>query len=173
MRNLMIVAALLATLPMTAHGEVKAASADAMLIEYRFAVAAPAAQAWESLVHPERWWPEDHTWSGKRASLSINPTAGGCFCERWAGGSAEHGRVVMVVPNRVLTLDAALGPFREMAISGILAIKLEERDGATTADVSYRVSGDATHQLESLAPIVDEVLGLQFGAFAAYAGRKE
>lgn len=171
MRSLMLLAALLATLSMAAHGEVKLASADAMLIEHRFAIAAPAADAWEALVHPERWWPEDHSWSGKRASLSINPIAGGCFCERWAGGSAEHGRVVMVVPNRVLTLDAALGPFREMAISGILAIKLEEKDGTTTADVSYRVSGDAAHQLASLAPIVDEVLGLQFGAFAALAAQ--
>ncbi|MFZ2508654.1 MAG: hypothetical protein WAW79_09325 [Steroidobacteraceae bacterium] len=162
--------ALLWLLPLAAGAEVKLAAADAMLIQHEFQIEAPVARAWDTLVHPERWWPEDHSWSGKRASLSIDPIAGGCFCERWAGGSAEHGRVVMVVPNRVLTLDAALGPFREMAISGVLAIKLEEKDGTTTADVSYRVSGDAAHQLDSLAPIVDEVLGLQFGAFARAAG---
>jgi hypothetical protein len=75
------------------------------------------------------------------------------------------------VPGRSLVLDAALGPFLEMAISGILSIRLEEKDGTTTAIVSYRVSGDAAHKLDQLAPIVDQVLGMQFGAFAAEAGK--
>jgi uncharacterized protein YndB with AHSA1/START domain len=154
-----------------AGAEVKLATADAMLIEHRFTIAAPAAKAWETLVHPERYWPADHTWSGKRESLSIEPIAGGCYCERWDQGSAEHGRVVMAVPGKVLTLNAALGPFLEMAISGILSIKLDENDGVTTAVVTYRVSGDAEHKLDGLAPIVDQVLGMQFGSFAAEAGK--
>ncbi|MGE0029768.1 MAG: ATPase [Steroidobacteraceae bacterium] len=162
---------LLAVLPLAAGAEVKLAQADAMLIEHRFTIAAPAAKAWETLVHPERYWPADHTWSGKRESLSIDATAGGCYCERWDGGSAEHGRVVMAIPGKALTLDAALGPFLEMAVSGILAIKLQEKDGVTTAVVTYRVSGDAEHKLDQLAPIVDQVLGMQFGNFAALAGQ--
>jgi uncharacterized protein YndB with AHSA1/START domain len=171
MKFRLLAGALLAVLPLAAGAEVKLAAADAMLIEHRFTIAAPAAKAWKTLVHPERYWPADHTWSGKRESLSIEPTAGGCFCERWDGGSAEHGRVVKLVPGRSLVLDAALGPFLEMAISGILSIRLEEKDGTTTAIVSYRVSGDAAHKLDQLAPIVDQVLGMQFGAFAAEAGK--
>lgn len=171
MRSGILACAWLAALPLTAGAEVKLATADVMLIEHRFTIAAPAQNAWESLVHPELWWPEDHTWSGKRESLSLAPVAGGCYCERWQDASAEHGRVVMAVPRSRLTLDAALGPFLEMAISGILAIKLEEKDGATTAVVTYRVSGDAEHKLDQLAPIVDQVLGLQFGNFAAHAGQ--
>ena len=163
--------ALLAVLPLAAGAEVKLARADAMLIEHRFTIAAPAAKAWEVLVHPERYWPADHTWSGKRESLSIDPVAGGCYCERWDGGSAEHGRVGMAVPGRLLVLNAALGPFLEMAISGILAIKLEEKDGVTTAIMTYRVSGDAEHKLDQLAPFVDPVLGMQFGNFAALAAQ--
>jgi len=166
-----LLGAAIAALPLTAGAEVKLAAADAMLIEHRYTIAAPAAKAWETLVHPERYWPADHTWSGKRESLSIDPVAGGCYCERWDGGSAVHGRVVMAVPGRTLTLSAALGPFLEMAISGILAVKLEEKDGATTATVSYRVSGDPAHKLDALAPIVDQVLGMQFGAFAQEAGK--
>lgn len=162
-------AAVFAVLPLAAGAEVKLATADAMLIEHRFTIAAPAARAWDTLVHPERYWPADHTWSGKRESLSLEPIAGGCYCERWDGGSAEHGRVVMAVPDRTLTLDAALGPFLEMAISGILAIQLEEKDGVTTAVVTYRVSGDPAHKLDALAPVVDQVLGMQFGAFARLA----
>jgi uncharacterized protein YndB with AHSA1/START domain len=171
MKFRLLAGALLAVLPLAAGAEVKLAAADAMLIEHRFTIAAPATKAWETLVHPERYWPADHTWSGKRESLSIEPTAGGCFCERWDGSSAEHGRVVKLVPGRSLVLDAALGPFLEMAISGILSIRLEEKDGTTTAIVSYRVSGDAAHKLDQLAPIVDQVLGMQFGAFAAEAGK--
>jgi uncharacterized protein YndB with AHSA1/START domain len=171
MRDQIFAAALLVLLPLAAGAEVKLAQADAMLIEHRFTIAARASKAWETLVHPERYWPADHTWSGKRESLSIDPVAGGCYCERWDGGSAVHGRVVMAVPGKALTLNAALGPFLEMAISGILAIKLEEKDGVTTAVVIYRVSGDAEHKLDQLAPIVDRVLGKQFGSFAALAGQ--
>ncbi|HEU0224228.1 MAG TPA: hypothetical protein VFR29_02215 [Steroidobacteraceae bacterium] len=77
----------------------------------------------------------------------------------------------MAVPGRTLTLAAALGPFLEMAVSGILSVKLAEQDGMTTALVSYRVSGDPAHRLDALAPIVDQVLGIQFGAFAALAAQ--
>lgn len=168
----MLAGALLAVLPLAAVAEVKLAAADTMLIEHRFTIAAPAAKTWDTLVHPERYWPADHTWSGKRESLSIEAFAGGCYCERWDGGSVEHGRVVMAIPGKVLTLNAALGPFLEMAISGVLAIKLEEKDGVTTVVVTYRVSGDAAHKLDGLAPIVDQVLGMQFGSFAALAGQQ-
>ncbi len=171
MRYRSMMAALLMTLPLAAQGEVKLNAADAMLIEHRFRIEAPAAKVWESLVHPERWWPEDHTWSGQRASLSLVADAGGCYCERWSGGSVEHGRVIMVVPGKLLKLDAALGPFLDMAVSGVLSIALTEESGVTAAVVSYRVSGDAAHQLMGLAPIVDQVLGQQFGNFAAHAGQ--
>lgn len=164
-------AALIAVLPFAAGAEVKLAKADAMLIEHRFTIAAPAAKAWETLIHPELYWPADHTWSGKRESLSIDPVAGGCYCERWDGGSVVHGRVVMAVPGKALTLNAALGPFLEMAISGVLSIKLVEKDGVTTAILTYRVSGDAEHKLDQLAPAVDQVLGMQFGSFAALAAQ--
>jgi hypothetical protein len=49
----------------------------------------------------------------------------------------------------MLRLDAALGPLQEMA-----------------------VSGDAAHRLDGLAPIVDQELGQQFGAFAEDAGTR-
>ena len=98
-------AVLVALAPAIAGAEVKSAAPDAMLIELRYTIAAPAAKVWESLVHPERWWPADHTWSGKRENLSLSAEVGGCFCERWEGGSVEHGRVIMVDAEQ----DAAHG----------------------------------------------------------------
>jgi len=167
MKALLMVA--LALAPMCAGAEVKFAAPDGFLIEHRFTIAAPAAQVWETLLHPERWWPADHTWSGKRENLSLVADAGGCFCERWDGGSVEHGRVVAVFPGKMLRLDAALGPLQEMAVSGVITFALEEKEGATTLTATHRVSGDAAHKLDALAPIVDQVNRLQFGGLAEAA----
>jgi uncharacterized protein YndB with AHSA1/START domain len=158
-------------MPLCAGAEVKFAAADAFLIEQRYSIAAPVAKVWESLQHPERWWPADHTWSGKRENLSLAAETGGCFCERWDGNSVEHGRVVMVLKEKMLRLDAALGPLQEMAISGVITFALEEKDGATTVVVTHRVSGDPAHKLDALAPIVDQVNTQQFGGLAADAAK--
>jgi uncharacterized protein YndB with AHSA1/START domain len=171
MRTQIVAIALLLTVPFSARAEVKYAAADSFLIEHRFTIAAPAAKVWESLQHPERWWPSDHTWSGKRENLSLVAKAGGCFCERWDAGSVEHGRVVMVLKGKVLRLSAALGPLQEMAVSGVITFALEEKDGATTLVVTHRVSGDPSHKLDALAPIVDQVNGIQFGGLAADAAK--
>ena len=166
-----IIAGLLALAPALAVAEVKSATPDSMLIEQRYVIAAPASKVWDSLLHPERWWPADHTWSGKRENLRLSADVGGCFCERWDGNAVEHGRVVMVMPGKLLRLDAALGPLQEMAISGVITVSLEEKDGATTMLVTHRVSGDPTHKLDALAPVVNQVNGQQFGALATEAAK--
>ncbi len=166
-----IFAGVMALVPLCAGAEVKSATPESMLIEHRFTIAAPAARVWETLLHPERWWPADHSWSGKRENFSLDATVGGCFCERWDGNGVEHGRVVMLMPGQLLRLDAALGPLQELAISGVINVALEEKDGTTTMVVTHRVSGDATHKLDGFAPIVDQVNGLQFGNLAAEAAK--
>ena len=119
-----ILAGVVALVPLSAGAEVKSATPESMLIEHRFTIAAPAARVWEMLLHPERWWPPDHSWSGKRENFSIDPVAGGCFCERWDGNEVEHARVVMLMPNKLLRFDAALGPLQELAISGVINVAL-------------------------------------------------
>lgn len=171
MKKTILVGMLAAALPTAAGAEVKSATADGFLIEHRFTIAAPAAKVWDSLQHPERWWPEDHTWSGKRVNLSLDASINGCFCERWEGNAVEHGRVVMVMPGKMLRLDAALGPLQELAISGVITIALEEKDGSTAMRVTHRVSGDPSHKLDAFAPVVDQVNGQQFGGLAADAVR--
>ncbi len=171
MKTSILAGVLAAALPLAAGAEVKFAAADGFLIEHRFTIAAPAAKVWDSLQHPERWWPADHTWSGKRENLNLGADVGGCFCERWDGNAVEHGRVVLVMPGKMLRLDAALGPLQEMAVSGVITFALEEKDGATTLIATHRVSGDAAHKLDALAPIVDQVNGLQFGGLVAEAAK--
>ena len=77
----------------------------------------------------------------------------------------------MLMPGKLLRLDAALGPLQELAISGVINVALEEKEGTTTMVVTHRVSGDATHKLDGFAPIVDQVNGLQFGNLAAEAAK--
>src|SRR5512134_925726 len=168
-RSTAVVMALL--LPVVAGAEVKQASPDGAIFEHRFAVSASPADAWDVLVHPERYWPKEHTWSGDAANLSLAPEAGGCFCEQWSGGSAEHGRVVMAVPGKLLRFRGSLGPFQEMAVTGIMTVTLTPADSGTTAVVTYRISGDASHKLDAFASVVDGVIRQQFAGFAALASQ--
>lgn len=157
--------------PALAGAAVVHSAADGFLIEHTYRITALPAAAWQVLVHPERWWPSEHTWSGSPANLSLVAEAGGCFCERWRDGGVEHARVIHVRTNQLLRLEGALGPMQEMAVTGVLTIRLAPADGDTEAKVTYRVSGDSSHALGELAPVVDKVLGQQFGGFAALASK--
>ena len=112
--------AILAASP--ARAELEYAGDDGFLVQHEYSITASPERAWAALVHPERWWPEDHTWSGKRANLGLSPVAGGCFCESWPGGSAEHARVIMAAESKMLRLRGALGPLQGMAVSGVLTV---------------------------------------------------
>ncbi len=153
-------------LPVLATAEVRQSAPDGALIEHRFRIAATPAAVWQTLVHPERWWPADHTWSGTPGNLSLAPDAGGCFCERWDGASAEHARVIMSRPGALLRMRGSLGPLQEMAVTGVLTVTLEANADGTEAVVTYRLSGHPSHKLETFIAAVDQVIGLQFGNFA-------
>jgi uncharacterized protein YndB with AHSA1/START domain len=157
----------LAALP--ARAGVEQAAGDGFLLTYSVPLSAPPAKAWSALAQVQHWWSDEHTWSGKAANLSLQATAGGCFCERWADGSAEHGRVVMALPERLLRLDTVLGPLQEYALKGVLNVWIRNADdGASALDVEYRVSGAAGAGLDQLAPQVDELLGAEIARLARY-----
>jgi uncharacterized protein YndB with AHSA1/START domain len=165
-----LVAAGLCLLPLAAQAELKHSAPDGALIEHRYRLSATPGEAWQALVHPELWWPADHTWSGKSSHLSLSPMAGGCFCEAWPGGSAEHARVVMAAEAKMLRMRGSLGPLQDMAVTGVLTVTLTAAEGGSEAVVTYRLSGDPSHGLDKFVPVVDQVIGLQFGSFARHAG---
>ncbi|HEY6942545.1 hypothetical protein [Dokdonella sp.] len=146
-----------------ARAEVRQAVPDGFLLAYASPVKGDAKHAWEALVGVSHWWSGEHTWSGKSANLGLAPTADGCFCERWSGGSAAHGRVLMALPERMLRLDTALGPLQEFALNGVLTFWIRTaEDGSTRLELEYRVNGASTSGLDELAPKVDDMLGEQF-----------
>lgn len=165
-------AALLASLFVfgaAARAEVRQAAADGFFVAFSEQVAAPPAKAYAAIVAVPAWWSGEHTWSGQASNLSLKAEAGGCFCERWAGGSAEHGRVVMALPDNLLRLEAALGPLQEFALKGILSFWVRsDDDGSTRIEVEYRVNGASASGLEALAPQVDEMLGAQVARLKRY-----
>jgi hypothetical protein len=76
-----------------ASAEVKDATHSGFTLENVVEVQADATTAWKALVEDvDRWWPADHTWWGEEGVLLIEPTAGGCFCERHGDQQALHMR---------------------------------------------------------------------------------
>lgn len=164
-----ICAALVLSLVHSAHAEIKQAAADGFFLAYSAPLEATTAKAYADLVQVQKWWNGEHTFSGKAANLSLKPEAGGCFCERWPGGSAEHGRVIMALPGKLLRLDTALGPLQEFALKGVLSFWLREDDyGKARIELEYRVNGASASGLDQLAPQVDDVLGAQFSRLVRF-----
>lgn len=125
-------------------------------------VAAPPDKVFAVLVAPARWWSSDHTYSRDAANLSLDPRAGGCWCEKLpGGGSAEHLRIVHVQPGKLLRLRGGLGPLQAMPADGVMTWTLAAASGGTDLKMTYAVFGDPAVGLGALAPPVDQVLGEQ------------
>jgi hypothetical protein len=121
------------------------------------------AQVWASLVEPQRWWNPQHSWSGKAANLSLEPRAGGCFCETLrGGGSVEHMRVIYAESGRQLRMRGALGPLQGEGLSATLSVVLEPAARGTKITWSYKVGGYTDLPIDQIAPAVDNVLTDQF-----------
>jgi hypothetical protein len=71
----------------------------------------------------------------------------------------------------MLRFRGSLGPFQEMVVTGIMTIALTPAGAGTTAVVTYRISGDASHKLDAFASVVDGVIRQQFAGFAALASQ--
>lgn len=160
-----LVGALLFTPANDARAEVVSAAPEAFEIRASVDVDAGAADAWRALLRIERWWNDEHTFSGDAANLRLQPVAGGCWCERWdRGQSVEHARVVLVMINgntRSIRLNGALGPLQALGANGVLTFTVTPHDEHSRISLTYRVDGSSNMQLETLAPVVSEVLDAQ------------
>lgn len=155
-----------------AQAEVKDVSADGFTIENSETVPVDAMTAWNALVDDVgRWWPKDHTWWGDASRLSIQPRAGGCFCEINGARQAWHMTVTFVDPGRTLRMTGGLGPLQAMGINGALEFRLAPADKGTRITLYYRAGGYTPDDLTQFVPVIDKVQGAQLRGLAEYLRR--
>jgi hypothetical protein len=166
----MIRAAMLATALLaagTARAEVKDATASGFTLENSQVVPVDAGTAWRALVDDVgKWWPKDHTWWGDAANLSIDATAGGCFCERNGAQQAQHMTVVFVDPGQTLRMTGGLGPLQGMGLHGALEFRFAPVEGGTKITLWYRAGGYTPDDLSKFVAVVDRVQAQQLGGLA-------
>lgn len=149
-------------LGVAAQAEVIDSSAQGFTVRHRAEVNAPPATAWAALTDVARWWDPQHTYSNDARNLSLDPTVGGCFCEKLGlYGGIEHMRVLYAEPVKHLRLNGALGPLQELAVTGRMTWDLSTTPTGSQITMTYVVGGYAPRPLSDLAPIVDEVLAVQ------------
>ena len=151
--------------PLATHAEIKAAANDGFLVVHSGRIDGGPARIYALLPSIGRWWSSSHTYSGNAANLTLEPEAGGCFCERWKDGAVAHGRVILALRDQLLRIDTALGPLQSKAVTGVLSFQLVPDGSATVLTLTYRVNGASGSALDKDAPAVDRVLGEQFARF--------
>lgn len=169
----LLVAALTFALASTAQAEVKDSSPSGFTIENSRVVPVDAAAAFKALIEDvDRWWPKDHSWWGKDSKLSIEPRAGGCFCESAGAQQALLMLVTFVDPGRTLRLVGGLGPLQGMGLHGVLEFRFTPIEGeGRTILMTYRAGGYTPDDLSKFAPVVDGVQAMQLGGLADFLGR--
>jgi hypothetical protein len=155
-----------------ADAAVTASTPDGFTIEHRVVAPVPPAQAWARLVSLGKWWEGSHSYSGDAANLSIDPRAGGCWCERLpSGGSVEHARIIQAVPGRLLRASGGFGPLQSEPVAAILTVTLKPVAAGTEIAMRYAVAGPLPGGVQAFAGPVDTVLTTQFDRLAQVNAR--
>lgn len=174
------VALLMLVIATPASAEVIARTDNGFAVRHVAEVSASPEEAWKQLVAPADWWNGVHTFSGDAKNLSLDPRAGGCFCEVLPGegekgwphprGGVEHMRVVFVEQGKALRMTGALGPLQSEALLGTLTVTLKPIDGGTRLTWEYVVGGYMRYKPEQIVPAVDKVIGEQLTRLAEKLG---
>ena len=139
------------------RAEVIAASDTDFRLRHEGHANASPTEVWARLIEPATWWHPDHTYSGDAGHLKLTVTAGGSWREDWAGGSVVHGRVLSVIPEKQLRLDAPFGPLQELGAYTVWTITLTADDSGTTVIFDETAIAPPGANLSEIAKAVDYV----------------
>ncbi len=168
-RSLVLALAMLTGTASSSLAKVVDSAENGFTVQHSVTVDASPAKTYQALVDVAEWWHPDHTWAGDSKKLSLEPKAGGCFCERLDGqGSVQHLEVVYADPGKLLRLRGGLGPLQSMGVTGSLSFDFSENAGSTMVTLTYQVGGYYPQGLNTLADVVNEVLGMQLVRFEKF-----
>ncbi|GMN12808.1 hypothetical protein MTsPCn7_05840 [Altererythrobacter sp. MTPC7] len=169
-----------AALAAPAQAEVVEASDSGFTTRAGVVVEADTQAIWLALISPGGWWNDAHTWSGDASNMTLEPQAGGCFCERIPAseedgaigldGSVRHMSVVQSFPRKVLRMRGGLGPLQGEPADGVLTITLKPVDGTTRILWEYVVGGHMRYEVPVIAKAVDGVMNQQLAGLASQFG---
>jgi hypothetical protein len=152
-----------------ASGAVLSAAPDGFEVSEAAHIAAAPDKVYAALVTPSRWWDPVHTFSRDASNLSLEPRAGGCWCERLPdGGSVEHMVVVWADPGKALRLHGTLGPLQGLGAAGALTFTIKPAEVGSDIEMRYTVGGYTKDGLGGLATPVDSVLGDQLNRLKSF-----
>ena len=151
-------ALLLLCLGTTSHADVTSKAATGFNLTITADVPVDADTAYNQFINVGDWWVASHTYSGRAENLSIEPRAGGCFCERDGDQEVLHMLVPYVQPGREIRMVGGLGPLQMMGVHGGMRWTFEALpEGGTRITQTYNVTGYAQGGLDRLADIVHAV----------------
>ena len=153
-----LIIAALALTATPALAEVRDATATGFVSAHSAFVAAPPAKVWTTLIDWPRWWPAQHSYSGKAPTLDLR--AGGALAERWAGGDVLHATVLNIQRRKLLRLGGGFGPLQALTSNAILDLTLAVEGAGTRLTMTYRVGGPGT------GPLAAPVDGVMASGFA-------
>lgn len=172
----MIVALMMAT---HAFAEVTSSGETGFNLRITGEVDASPIEAYEQFVRVNEWWIENHTWYGDADNLSLEPRAGGCFCEISGDNEVLHMLVSYVKPGEEIKMIGGLGPLQMMGLHGGMSWRFEPVDDSEQAAnrtriiQTYNVTGYAPGGLKDLAGIVDAVQTDQLNALVAHINQSQ
>jgi hypothetical protein len=144
-----------------ALAEVVSVNDNGFTVKANVHVNAKRDDAFKQLLNIGDWWNSSHTWFGDAKAMSIDPKAGGCWCEIVGDQSSAHGIVSQIDPGKLLRLNAQLGPLQEMAVTGVLTFKLEEMGSGAHLYATYTVNGFSPEGAQQWSEAVNFVINEQ------------
>ncbi len=161
-----------------ALSEVTTSSESGFVSHNEATVSAAPAEAWAAMLRPGDWWNSEHTYSGDASNMTLDPVAGGCFCEVIPGpagdapGQIEHMRVIYLAPGSTLRMTGGLGPLQSEAVTAVLTMTVEPAGDGSKITWDIVVGGYMRMSMAEMAPLVDSVIGEQLGRLAASLGAR-